>query len=352
MRFNDLLHLIATLALRLDRGDPLGRRMGDLRRPVSTQPRCRIPVRFPIPQTNFSPYIPLSGGCPGIEASQVATTSEAVLGAMERSKVLTARGGGQYLDASGRGLLAASQRVSTKRAYKRHGIYTKKGGEYRNSQRLHNQTLAETVNELRRQGVEAWTSPGFVIDCWDRGQVVRVVPDGFVLLPPGVLVALEYEQSAKAPSDVGDKANKYRRLTAIGRTLPVLFVTETQDAAEQFCQLGQSYLLATTLERLARPPGTDGDRCGIGLLGILAGGHGCPHLPDPHRPVGPGVCSARREPSLEGAAQQPRSVDVVGVIPRAQGAAADWLPTRNISWESIFTLHFKAILGRSGPQNG
>ena len=31
MRFNDLLHLIATLALRLDRGDSLGRRMGDLR---------------------------------------------------------------------------------------------------------------------------------------------------------------------------------------------------------------------------------------------------------------------------------------------------------------------------------
>ena len=69
-----------------------------------------------------------------------------------------------------------------------------------------------------------------------------------------MLVALEYEQSAKAPSDVGDKANKYRRLTAIGRTLPVLFVTETQDAAEQFCQLGQSYLLATTLERLTEGP--------------------------------------------------------------------------------------------------
>ena len=65
MRFNDLLHLIATLAPRLDRGDSLGRRMGDLRRPVSTQPRCRIPVRFPIPQTNFSPYIPLSAFAAG-----------------------------------------------------------------------------------------------------------------------------------------------------------------------------------------------------------------------------------------------------------------------------------------------
>ena len=61
MRFNDLLHLIATLAPRLDRGDSLGRRMGNLRHPVSSlQPRCRIPVRFPSPQTNFSPYIPLS----------------------------------------------------------------------------------------------------------------------------------------------------------------------------------------------------------------------------------------------------------------------------------------------------
>ena len=37
--------------------------MGNLRHPVSSlQPRCRIPVRFPSPQTNFSPYIPLSGG--------------------------------------------------------------------------------------------------------------------------------------------------------------------------------------------------------------------------------------------------------------------------------------------------
>ncbi len=61
MRFNHLLHLIATLAPRLDRGDSLGRRMGDLRHPVSSmQPRCRIPVRFPSSQTNFSPYIPLS----------------------------------------------------------------------------------------------------------------------------------------------------------------------------------------------------------------------------------------------------------------------------------------------------
>ena len=31
MRFNDLLHLVATLAPRLDRGDSLGRRMGHLR---------------------------------------------------------------------------------------------------------------------------------------------------------------------------------------------------------------------------------------------------------------------------------------------------------------------------------
>ena len=70
MRFNDLLHLIATLAPRLDRGDSLGRRMGNLRHPVSSlQPRCRIPVRFPSPQTNFSPYIPLSALPSGMETS-------------------------------------------------------------------------------------------------------------------------------------------------------------------------------------------------------------------------------------------------------------------------------------------
>ena len=52
------------LALWLDQGDSLGRRMGDLQHPVSSlqplQPRCRIPVRFPSSQTTFSPYIPRS----------------------------------------------------------------------------------------------------------------------------------------------------------------------------------------------------------------------------------------------------------------------------------------------------
>ena len=45
MRFNHLLHLIATLAPRLDRGDSLGRRMGDLRHPVSLQ--CNQDAGFP-----------------------------------------------------------------------------------------------------------------------------------------------------------------------------------------------------------------------------------------------------------------------------------------------------------------
>ena len=68
MRFNDLLHLVATPAPRLDRGDSLGRRMGDLQHPVSSlQPRCRIPVRFPSSQTTFSPYIPLSADLRGRE---------------------------------------------------------------------------------------------------------------------------------------------------------------------------------------------------------------------------------------------------------------------------------------------
>ena len=41
--------------------------MGDLRHPVSSLlPRCRIPVRFPSSQTNFSPYIPLSAPHQGV----------------------------------------------------------------------------------------------------------------------------------------------------------------------------------------------------------------------------------------------------------------------------------------------
>ena len=72
MRFNDLLHLVATLAPRLDRGDSLGRRMGDLRHPVSLQQtRCQNPVRFPSSQTSFNLYISLSAAPPDPESRDV-----------------------------------------------------------------------------------------------------------------------------------------------------------------------------------------------------------------------------------------------------------------------------------------
>ena len=209
-------------------------------------------------------------GCHGIELDQMATSvgvgptaQRGLVEPMVNSNVLTVRAGGHYLDVSGRGLLADSQRRTPSRAIKRFGIYTKRGGEFRRAQRLHNQGLAETINQLRKHGFEAFPAGGIPIDYGHGSRLIRVVPDGYVVLPPGVVVALEYERSAKSQSDVNDKADKYERLVEIGHPLPVLFVTdadkadeadEADKAAERFCRRQQDYLLATTLERLKRGP--------------------------------------------------------------------------------------------------
>ena len=116
-----------------------------------------------------------------------------------KTKVVIARAGGHYLGVSGRGLLAASQRVTPKRTIRRWGVYEQGGGEYRRAQRLHNQGQAETIRQLCRNGFAAFPNLGIVIDYWHQGRLIRVVPDGFVVLAPGVLVALEFERSARTP---------------------------------------------------------------------------------------------------------------------------------------------------------
>ena len=80
------------------------------------------------------------------------------------------------------------------------------------------------------------------------------MPDAFVVLAPGVLVAVEFERSATTPGDIKEKAEKYKRLGEIGKRIPVLFVTETEEAARILAELGYNYLLATTLDAVREGP--------------------------------------------------------------------------------------------------
>ena len=202
-------------------------------------------------------------GSPGVSLEQVAEsvgvdTSVAgrLLRAMVDEKVLAVRGRGHgyYLDVSGRGLLADSQRVTRTRTNRRWGVYAEKGGEYLRLQTHHNQGQADALRFLRRHGFKAYPTMGVVIEYWRNGLRIRVTPDAFVVLPPGVLAAVEFERSATSETEVREKAGKFLSLQQIGYPIPVLFITETVEAAEKLAMLRCPYLLATTLEAVREGP--------------------------------------------------------------------------------------------------
>ena len=197
-------------------------------------------------------------GSPGVTESQIAESVGAavsgLLAAMEKEKVITIKAGGHYLEVSGRALLAYSQRQNHKRVNGRWGIYTQKGGEYRRRQRIHNQGQSDVIIYLNGNGYPSFPAMGITIEYWHQGERVRINPDAFVVLAPGVLVAIEYERSADTPDDMKKKADKYLRLQEIGHPIPVLFVTETAEAAMYLAGLRVPYLLATSQDALKAGP--------------------------------------------------------------------------------------------------
>ncbi len=223
-------------------------------------------------------------GSPGVTRDQIAESlgvtvrdARKLLDPMTRSMVITVKSGGSYLGIPGRDLLAGSQRRTQARVKRRWGVYETTGGEYTRAQRFHNQGQAEAILALRRHGFPAFPTMGVVIDYRRHGQLVRVAPDGFVVLPPDVLAALEFERSAKSPKQVEAKAKKYRRLVELGVPVPVLFVTDTdpgrgrkqlspkeaekrsRQAAQNLAALRCPMLLSTTLEDLRNGPRQRGD---------------------------------------------------------------------------------------------
>ena len=202
-------------------------------------------------------------GSPGVTLGQIAEavgmdTSVAgrLLRAMVEADVLAVRGrgNGHYLDVSGRGLLADSQRTTRALTNRRWGVYAEKRGEYLRLQTHHNQRQADAILFLRRHGFSAYPTMGVVIEYWRNGLRIRVTPDAFVVLAPGVLAAVEFERSATSDTEVREKAGKYLGLQQIGYPIPVLFITETTEAAEKLAGLQYRYLLATTLDAVREGP--------------------------------------------------------------------------------------------------
>ena len=105
-----------------------------------------------------------------------------------------------------------------------------------------------------------------------RDDCSALPPDAFVILPPGVLVPIELERTAKTLKQLLEKAAKYQRLVELGFPIPVLFIMDTDPgkgkkklteeereaksvaAARTLAELRHPYLLATTLQTAQRGP--------------------------------------------------------------------------------------------------
>ena len=183
-----------------------------------------------------------------------STVARKLLDPMVKARAVALKAGAHYLDEPGSRMLADSQHVDIRRINRRWAVYRKSLGEYRSLQRRHNQGQLEVILYLRRHGYKAFPAMGVVIEYWYDRRRIRVTPDAFVVLPPGVLVAVEFERSAKSPSRIRAKARNYGLLAEVRRPIPVLFITETVEAAKNFANLECPYLLATTLDAVRNGP--------------------------------------------------------------------------------------------------
>ena len=219
-------------------------------------------------------------GSPGATLEQISESTgvnkkevRALLEPMAKAGVITVQGNGHYLDRAGRTLLAYSQRKSRSAVKRRLGVYEEPRGEYARAQRLHNQGQLAAILALRRHGFAAFPTMGMVIETPDNGRTIRVAPDGCVVLPPGVVVFLEYERSAQTPKALEKKVRNYQRFADRNLHIPVLFITDSaaprnlpaevaakrsrersSGAAKFLAELGCPLLLATDMDSVQAGP--------------------------------------------------------------------------------------------------
>ena len=215
-------------------------------------------------------------GSTGLQIAGMSNTlpgeAKGFLNAMVGAGVVCLWRRGYYLVTSGRGLYAGAEGATASRVLKQLGQYAVADGLFRRRQRFHNRGSTEVCLALQEQGYRVFSALGMSIDYYVGHRLFRVSPDAYVLLPPGILVAIEYERSAKTPSALAKKLRPYENLAHIGKPIPVLFITETAEAADLIAREEVEGVLSTTLERLrAGPQG----RADVTEAGEIGGESGC-----------------------------------------------------------------------------
>ena len=216
---------------------------------------------------------------PGSTALQIAGISKTLRGeargflnALVKTRAVCLWRQGYYLVTSGRSLYAGAERATASRVLKQLGQYAVADGAFRKGQRFHNWGSTEVCLALQEQGYSVFSALGMSIDYYVGRRLYRVTPDAYVLLPPGILVAIEYERSAKTPRALARKLGRYENLAGIKKPVPVLFITETDEAADLIAGQEVAGVLCTTLERLkAGPQG----RAVVNEAGQIGGDPGC-----------------------------------------------------------------------------
>ena len=201
--------------------------------------------------------------CAGLTPSLIAdaakldgSVTRRLLMEMEEQEMVAVEGRDRsyYLDFAGTDVLAHSLKEKPNKTAGQRAANLRKGPKSRLRLRRHNQGESEAFQQLREHGFDAFPSMDVPIEYQVSNKKVKVAPDGFVVLPPGVLVAVEYERSATTPGALERKAEKYEELRRIGRPLPVLFITETLRAARILAEFRCRYILATTLDAVREGP--------------------------------------------------------------------------------------------------
>ena len=188
---------------------------------------------------------------------------------MKATGVIKVWRAGHFVDEPGRELLENSQGASKSEVNNRWGPYTRPNGKLRSRNRIHNEGQADGLMHLNGHGYPAFPALGTVIQYRIDGQLIRIDPDGFVVLEPGVLNAIEYEIHATGDTDLqekigvlprrrngvrGNRPERSAGLVRVGRPVATLYITGTDEAARRVAEIRCPYILAASLEAVKEGP--------------------------------------------------------------------------------------------------